>query len=144
MSWVDKELCLAALTGAVTGVAVMIPIVGDEAWSWVGLFIPAFIGALVGLIVGSSAVAGGRSALSTGRRWPARTVHRWKHRFAAYSTMAVALLVATVFVAAVIATGEPVRDAGGFPTSLIVLAVIALVTYVFSYVLAPAQASETP
>ncbi|MFD6512765.1 hypothetical protein [Rhodococcus sp. NPDC060176] len=144
MSWVDKELSLAALTGAVTGVAVMIPIVGDGAWSWVGLFIPAFIGAMVGLIVGSSAVAGGRCALSTGQRWPARTVRRWKHRFAAYSTMAVTLLVATVFMAAVIATGDPVRDAGGFPTSLIVLAVIALVTYVFSYVLAPAQASETP
>ena len=64
MSWVDKELSLAALTGAVTGVAVMIPIVGDGAWSWVGLFM-----------------------------------------------------------AAVVATGDPVRDAGGFPTSLIVLAV---------------------
>ena len=46
--------------------------------------------------------------------------------------------------AAVVATGDPVRDAGGFPTSLIVLAVIAAVTYVFSYLLAPAQASETP
>ncbi|MDZ7916241.1 MAG: hypothetical protein U5O16_31195 [Rhodococcus sp. (in: high G+C Gram-positive bacteria)] len=58
--------------------------------------------------------------------------------------MAVTLLVATVFIAAVIATGDPVRDAGGFPTSLIVLAVVALVTYAFSYVLAPAQASATP
>ena len=45
---------------------------------------------------------------------------------------------------AVVATGDPVRDAGGFPTSLIVLAVIAAVTYVFSYLLAPAQASRTP
>ncbi|MCD2105763.1 hypothetical protein O4214_06555 [Rhodococcus erythropolis] len=52
--------------------------------------------------------------------------------------------MATVFIAAVIATGAPVRDAGGFPTSLIVLAVVALVTYAFSYVLAPAQASATP
>ena len=85
MSWVDKELSLAALTGAVTGVAVMIPIVGDGAWSWLGLFM-----------------------------------------------------------AAVVATGDPVRDAAGFPMSLIVLAVIAAVTYVFSYLLAPAQASETP
>jgi hypothetical protein len=85
MSWVDKELSLAALTGAVTGVAVMIPIVGDGAWSWIGLFMSA-----------------------------------------------------------VVATGDPVRDAAGFPMSLIVLAVIAAVTYVFSYLLAPAQASRTP
>lgn len=46
--------------------------------------------------------------------------------------------------AAVVATGDPVRDAAGFPMSLIVLAVIAAVTYVFSYLLAPAQASQTP
>lgn len=74
MSWVDKELSLAALTGAVTGVAVTIPIVGDGAWSWVGLFIPAFIGALAGLIVGSSAVAGGRCALRTSHTWPAHSL----------------------------------------------------------------------
>ncbi|OCC20424.1 hypothetical protein AS590_20715 [Prescottella equi] len=144
MSWVDKELSLAALTGAVTGVAVMIPIVGDGAWSWVGLFIPAFIGALAGLIVGSSAVAGGRCALRTSHTWPARTVCCWKHRFAACSALAVTLLVIGVFMSAVVATGDPVRDAAGFPMSLIVLAVIAAVTYVFSYLLAPAQASRTP
>ncbi|UUE24073.1 hypothetical protein LRQ08_22905 [Rhodococcus qingshengii] len=144
MSWVDKELSLAALTGAVTGVAVMIPIVGDGAWSWVGLFIPAFIGALAGLIVGSSAVAGGRCALRTSHTWPARTVCCWKHRFAACSALAVTLLVIGVSMAAVVATGDPVRDAAGFPMSLIVLAVIAAVTCVFSYLLAPAQASETP
>jgi hypothetical protein len=56
----------------------------------------------------------------------------------------VTLLVIGVFMAAVTASGAPVRDAAGFPTSLIVLAVIAAVTYVFSYLLAPAQASQTP
>jgi len=67
MSWIDKELCVAALTGAVTGVAVMIPL----------------------------------------------------------------------FMAPVIASGDPVRDDAGFPTSLAVLAVIGAVTYVFAYVLGP-------
>lgn len=141
MSWIDKELCVAALTGAVTGVAVMIPMVSDEAWSWVGLFIPAFIGALVGLVVGSSAVAGGHCALNSGHRWPARTVPRWKHRFAACSTLTVTLLVAGVFMAPVIASGDPVRDDAGFPTSLAVLAVIAAVTYLFAYVLGPDRPS---
>ncbi|MER2224067.1 MAG: hypothetical protein ABS976_21020, partial [Rhodococcus sp. (in: high G+C Gram-positive bacteria)] len=47
-----------------------------------------------------------------------------------------------LFMAPVIASGDPVRDDAGFPTSLAVLAVIAAVTYVFAYVLGPDRRLE--
>ncbi|QCB60094.1 hypothetical protein E5720_18005 [Rhodococcus sp. PAMC28707] len=127
----------------------MSPIVVDGEW-W-RLSLPAFIGAFVGLLVGWAAVGGGRFALRTARFWPPASRVGWRHRFAACTSAAVTILVGGVFVWAVVAGSDPSLEKAGFPMSLIVLVVIAMVSYLYSYVLAPVAhqivevaASQTP
>lgn len=76
MDWVEKELRVAAVTGACTGVGVMIPWALERSMSWLALLLfPAFCGAVAGLLVGVIAVGGGSYALWSNRVWPARS-HR--------------------------------------------------------------------
>lgn len=141
VDWVDKELWVAAFSGTCTGVGVMIPMAFDRSVSWLGLLIfPAFIGAVVGLMMGLVAVGGGRYALWTNRVWPAGSHSCWRHRFAACTACAVILVVAGVLCWAVVVTGDvSLGGAGFFPESWIVLAGVAALSYLFAHLLAPAR-----
>ncbi|QCB51820.1 hypothetical protein E5720_17480 [Rhodococcus sp. PAMC28707] len=88
------------------------------------------------LLVGWAAVGGGRFAHRTARFWPPANRVRWRHRSAACTSAAVTILVGGVFVWAVAAGSDPSLEKAGFPMSLIVLVVIATVSYLYSYVLA--------
>ncbi|WP_415975046.1 hypothetical protein [Rhodococcus sp. 077-4] len=139
MDWVEKELRVAAVVGACTGVGVMLPWVLEGSMSWLALLVfPAFCGAVVGLLVGVVAVGGGRYALWSDRVWPARSHRTWEYRFAACTAAAVTLVTALALCWLVVAAGEISTGTDGFPTWWIALAAIPASSYLFAYLLAPA------
>lgn len=121
--------------GTCIGIAIMIPIANSGSWTF--QWVPAFIGGLVGLLVGATAVAGGHYAQRTALHWPPSTLRRSRHRFAACSATAVTLLVSGLTVWATLTAGDLPRSSGEVPTLPAVLAAIAAVSYLFAYALAP-------
>ncbi|MCJ0893937.1 hypothetical protein [Rhodococcus sp. ARC_M5] len=141
MDWVEKELRVAALTGACTGVAVMLPWALEGSMSWLALLlIPAFCGALAGLLVGVIAVGGGRYALWSNRVWPARSHRSWRHRFATCTAAAVTLVTAAALCWLAVTAGEISTDTDEFPPWWIAQAAMTASSYLFAYLLAPATA----
>ena len=138
VDWVEKELRVAAVTGACTGVGVMIPWALERSMSWLALLLfPAFCGAVAGLLVGVIAVGGGRYALWSNRVWPARSHRTWRHRFAACTATAVTLVTALALCWLFVAAGEISTDTDEFPPWRIALAAITASSYLFAYLLAP-------
>ncbi|MDJ0363049.1 hypothetical protein [Rhodococcus sp. H29-C3] len=139
MDWVEKELRVAAVTGACAGAGVMLPEVLEGPMSWLALLVfPAFCGAVVGLLVGVVAVGGGRYALWSNRVWAARSHRTWRHRFAACTAAAVALVTAFALCWLVVAAGDISTYTDGFSPWWIALAAIMASSYLFAYLLAPA------
>ena len=136
MNWVGKEMLVASLLGCSTGVVVMWPLLRDGIWG--ALWLAFAFGAPVGLLVGFTAVAGGKYAQRLDLWWPARSTRRWRYRFAGCSAAAV-LLVLSGAVGWALASSS--ATAG--PISWIVLAVPVMVSYLCSYLLAPAQPRES-
>ncbi|MFI8565563.1 hypothetical protein ACIGGF_03250 [Rhodococcus sp. NPDC078407] len=124
---------MAAVSGAVTAAVVMLPIVVDGRW-W-NLTLPVIIGGLCGLLVGLVAVAGGRYALRTSVFWPPRSRNRWRHRFGLCSAASVVLLFGALFAWGVAASS----GGSGLPGSMVALAVLGIVSYLFAYLLAPVR-----
>ncbi|WP_179278186.1 hypothetical protein [Rhodococcus sp. 15-649-2-2] len=122
---------MAAVSGACTAAVMMLPVVVDGRWWNLTSFV--IIGGLCGVLVGLVAVAGGRYAMRTAVFWPPRTRNRWRHRFGLCSAASVVLLVGTLFAWGVAASAGD----SGFPESLIALAVLGAVSYLFAYLLAP-------
>ncbi len=139
MNWVGKELSVALLLGAGTGVVMMWPTL--LAGSWGALWLAVVFGGPIGLLVGFAAVGGGKYAQRLDLWWPARSAQRWRHRFAGCSAAAVLLLVAAAMGWAIALPSN--FSAGGAPIPWIVLTVIVVVSYVCSYLLSPAQPRET-
>ncbi|MBY3985415.1 hypothetical protein HQO84_21625 [Rhodococcus fascians] len=138
MDWVEKELRVAAATGACTGVGVMLPWALEGTLSRLALLVfPAFCGAVAGLLVGVIAVGGGRYTLWSNRLWPARSHRIWRHRFATCTTAAVTLVGALAMFWLFVAAGEISTDTDEFPPWWIALAAITASSYLFAFLLAP-------
>ncbi|MGB2949764.1 MAG: hypothetical protein WBB62_16270 [Rhodococcus sp. (in: high G+C Gram-positive bacteria)] len=139
MNWVGRELSVASLLGAGTGVVVMWPTL--LAGSWGALWLAVVFGGPTGLLVGFAAVGGGKYAQRLDLWWPARSAQRWRHRFAGCSAAAVMLLAAAAMGWTIALSFN--LSAGGDPIPWIVLTVTVVVSYLGSYLLAPAQLRET-
>ncbi|OZF52132.1 hypothetical protein CH293_12190 [Rhodococcus sp. 14-2470-1b] len=131
-------LVVFAALGAAAGAAATVPVIGVG-----GFVVPAVVGGLAGLFIGAGAVAGGHVALATDRMLPARSVRLWKHRFAACSTAAVALLALGAMTWAMASTGDTSLDRAGFPTSAVVLVVLLIASHVCAYTVAPNRREST-
>jgi hypothetical protein len=139
VNWVGRELSVASLLGAGTGVVMMWPTL--LAGSWGALWLAVVFGGPIGLLVGFAAVGGGKYAQRLDLWWPARSAQRWRHRFAGCSAAAVLLLVAAAMGWAIALLSS--FSADGAPIPWIVLTVIVVVSYVCSYLLSPDQPCET-